>query len=188
MMLILSALLLSAQLPCATQSNELDASFVKTLTKGDVVSLLEILVELSSEVPDDAPPIFDLAQFQTLDASTKATLIPKLQKHSFTLDSFTESLTALFSAYFTAFPSELDALLPTLNHPAVVKWCKKPGRPKQDIKALRKKIRELQDNKGFMLAQLELTNSAANQSLVTEHHKTIQKVLMQLKRTFEDRK
>ena len=108
MMLILSALLLSAQLPSATQSNELDASFVKTLTKSDVVSLLEILVELSSEVPDDAPPIFDLAQFQTLDASTKATLIPKLKKHSFTLDSFTESLTALFSAYFTAFPSELD--------------------------------------------------------------------------------
>lgn len=187
-MLILSALLLSAQLPASTQSNELDPSFVKTLTKSEIASLLQLMVELSADIPDDAPPIFDIAQFQTFDDATKNKLLPKLKRYSLTLDSFAESLTALFSAYFTAFPDELDALLPTLDHPAVMRWCKKPGRPKKDIKALRKKIRELQDNKGFMLAQLELTNSAANQTLVTQHQAAIRKTLKKLKRTFEERK
>ena len=82
-------------------------------------------------------------------------------------------MTALFSAYFTEFPEELDKLLPTLNDPIVVAWCKTPGRSKTDIKKLRKKIRELQDNKGFMLAQLELTTSSANQALVAKLKPTI---------------
>ena len=118
----------------------------------------------------------------------KSRVMPKLKKHRFTLDSFTESMTALFSAYFTEFPAELDFLLPTLKDPAVVAWCKAPGRPKADIKKLRKKIRELQDNKGFMLAQLELTTSAANQALIRSLEKPIQKTLRDLKSTFTGQK
>lgn len=188
MTMILSALLVLTQLSAAPQSNDLEMSLVKTLSEAEVQSLLEILKDLSTDVPKGAPPIFDLAQFQSLDAEAKATLLPKLKKHKFTLDSFTEAMTALFSAYFTEFPQELDFLLPTLKDPAVVAWCKAPGRPKADVKKLRKKIRELQGNKGFMLAQLELTTSPANQALIRRLEKQIQKTLRDLKSTFESQK
>ena len=188
MTLILSALLVAAQLPAASDDNDLEMALVKTLTAAEVKSLLEILTTLTDDIPDDAPPVFDFGQFQSLDGETKAKLLPRLKKRNFTLDSFTESMTALFSAYFTEFPEELDKLLPTLKDPIVVAWCKTPGRPKADIKKLRKKIRELQDNKGFMLAQLELTTSSANQALVAKLKPTISATLARIKRTFERRK
>ena len=59
---------------------------------------------------------------------------------------------------------------------------------KTEIKKLRKKIRELQDNKGFMLAQLELTTSSANQALVAKLKPTISATLARIKRTFERQK
>ena len=188
MTMILSALLVAAQLPVASEANDLEMTLVKTLTSTEVKSLLEILTTLTDDIPKDAPPVFDFGQFQSLDSETKAKLLPKLKKRDFTLDSFTESLTALFSAYFTEFPEELDNLLPTLDDPIVVAWCKAPGRPKAEIKKLRKKIRELQDNKGFMLAQLELTTSSANQALVTKLKPTISATLTRIKRTFERHK
>ena len=188
MTLILSALLVAAQLPVASDANDLEMALVKTLTQKEVKSLLEILTTFTDDIPKDAPPVFDFGQFQSLDGETKAKLLPKLKKRNFTLDSFTESMTALFSAYFTEFPEELDKLLPTLNDPIVVAWCKTPGRSKTDIKKLRKKIRELQDNKGFMLAQLELTTSSANQALVAKLKPTISATLARIKRTFERQK
>jgi len=188
MTMIFSALLVLTQLSAATQSVELEMSLVKTLSKSEVLSLLEVLSDLSQEIASDAPPIFDLGQFQSLDAETKATLLPKLKRHGLTLDSFTEGMTALFSAYFTTYPEELESLLPKLKDPAVVAWCKAPGRAKADVKKLRKKIRELQDNKGFMLAQLELTSSAPNQTLIRELQTQIQKTLKKLKSTLEVQK
>lgn len=186
--MLLSALLVLTQLPANVQGNDLEMSFVKTLTEKEVGDLLQILTDLSRDIPKDTPPIFDFDQFQTLDSETKAKLLPKLKKYQLTLDSFTEAMTALFSAYFTEYPKELESLLPTLDDPIVVAWCKSPGRAKADVKKLRKKIRELQDNKGFMLAQLELTTSAENQALMRKLQKKIHSTLTELKRTFEGQK
>ena len=96
MTLILSALLVAAQLPVASDANDLEMALVKTLTQKEVKSLLEILTTFTDDIPKDAPPVFDFGQFQSLDGETKAKLLPKLKKRNFTLDSFTESMTALF--------------------------------------------------------------------------------------------
>jgi len=188
MTLIFSALLVLTQLSADPQGDDLALSLVKTLSKSEVLNLLDVLNDLSQDVAEDAPPIFDLGQFQSLDADTKAKLLPKLKKRGLDLDSFTEGMTALFSAYFTTYPEELESLLPTLKDPAVVSWCKAPGRPKAEIKKLRKKIRELQDSKGFMLAQLELTSTAANQALIRKLKTNVQNTLKKLKSTFEAQK
>ena len=52
MTLILSALLVAAQLPVASDANDLEMALVKTLTQKEVKSLLEILTTFTDDIPE----------------------------------------------------------------------------------------------------------------------------------------
>ena len=78
MTLILSALLVAAQLPAASDTNDLEMALVKTLTQRKL-KVSRNINDLNYDIPHDAPPVFDFGQFQSLDSETKAKLLPRLK-------------------------------------------------------------------------------------------------------------